>query len=92
MPVHINPDLIRTVFQLLIEDQLHTDMEMGRIDIVHILFSAVAGSSGIADDVAGPDSFSDIQIGAVGTVFSQMAVVIIALFVKAPYPIRQPPY
>lgn len=51
--VWIDPDFAITVLLGFIKDQLDTEVQMDLINVVGILFFAVAGMSHIADDIAG---------------------------------------
>ena len=82
--VKIDPDLIRTILCFFIENQLHAEMKVGCINIVGVLFQAVAGLPHIPDYLAGCDGLADVQIFHIRVIFLQVRVVVIPFLVKTP--------
>lgn len=60
--VKIDPDLGWTVLGILVEDQLHPQVEVGRVDVVGVFLQAVTGLPGVSDDVSGGNGGSHVQI------------------------------
>ena len=83
--VAVDPDLIRSVLLVGMENQLDAEMQVRRIDIVSVFAGAVAGHAEVSDDLARGHDLSFVHV-VVGMILAQVCIVIVPLAVEAADP------
>ena len=81
--IAVHPDLIVSLLLGLVKNKLQPPVKMDGLDVVGILFGAVAGVAHVADYIPGGDHAALLQLQSVGKVLPQMGVIVVTLSVKA---------